>query len=395
VDQSLEVTVLLPCRNEAATIQGCVAQAREFLERSGIAGEVVVVDNGSQDDSAALAAAAGARVVHEPEAGYGSALNTGIGAAGGRYVIMGDADASYDLANLDPYVARLRQGAELVVGNRFLGGIEPGAMPLLHRWLGNPALSWLGRRLFHVPLGDFHCGLRGFETTKVRALGLRTTGMEWASELIVRAAMEGLAICEVPTTLARDGRPGRPHLRTWSDGWRHLRFLLLLSPRWLFLYPGIALTLLGLTLTTILTITPIEIGGVGFDVATLLYSVALTLLGSQLLAFAAITRALSARLGLPTSGHRHASPTTDAEPRSARWTLERGLAAGTMLLVAGGALALISIERWRATGFAELDPRSIIRLVAPTVLLLLLGAQTVAASLLRSVLSVATRDGAR
>src|SRR5687767_10394655 len=236
-----ELTVLMPCLDEAETVGRCVAKARGFLERAGIQGEVLVVDNGSSDGSVRLAEQAGARVVQERRRGYGNALRSGIEQARGRFVVMGDADDSYDFSALDPFLERLRAGADLVIGNRFQGGIAARAMPPLHRYLGNPVLTGIGRLFFRSPVGDFHCGLRGFRRDAIVALGLSTEGMEFASEMVVRATVEGLRIVEVPTTLAPDGRSRRPHLRTFRDGWRHLRFLLLFSPRWLFLYPGVIL----------------------------------------------------------------------------------------------------------------------------------------------------------
>ena len=237
-----ELTILMPCLNEAATVARCVAKARGFLERAGIDGEVLIADNGSDDGSRVLAERAGARVIEVAARGYGAALTGGIAAARGRSIIMGDADDSYDFARLEGY--------PLVMGNRFRGGIQKGAMPLLHRYLGNPVLSFVGRLLFRAKVGDFHCGLRGFDREAVRSLNLKTTGMEFASELVVKASLAGWRIAEVPTTLHPDGRGRPPHLRSWRDGWRHLRFLLLFSPRWLFLYPGLALLAVGIALTT-------------------------------------------------------------------------------------------------------------------------------------------------
>jgi len=285
-----ELTILMPCLNEAATVGSCVAKARGFLERAGIAGEVLVADNGSEDGSSALAQQAGARVVQVAERGYGAALAAGIAAARGRYVIMGDADDSYDFSRLEPFVDKLRQGYPLVVGNRFKGGIRPGAMPPLHRYLGNPVLSFVGRLFFGAGVGDFHCGLRGFDRAAVRSLDLRTPGMEFASELVVKAALAGWRIAEVPTTLHPDGRGRPPHLRSWRDGWRHLRFLLLFSPRWLFLYPGLVLLVLGVALTTALYFAPLRVFGAGLDIHSMLYASAAALLGMQLCLFALFAR---------------------------------------------------------------------------------------------------------
>src|SRR5437667_130333 len=293
-----EVTILMPCLNEAATVGNCVAKARGFLARAQITGEVLVADNGSRDGSRAVAEQAGARVVDVAERGYGAALAGGIAAARGRYVIMGDADDSYDFGRLEGFVARLREGYPLVMGNRFQGSIGKGAMPLLHRYLGNPVLSFVGRLLFRAPVGDFHCGLRGFDRDAVRSLDLRTRGMEFASELVVKAALAGWRIAEVPTALQPDGR-GRPsHLRSWRDGWRHLRFLLLFSPRWLFLYPGLALLALGMALTTALYFAPLHFLGAGLDIHSMLYASAGALLGMQLCLFALFARVSAQNSGL-------------------------------------------------------------------------------------------------
>ena len=366
----MELTILMPCLNEAETLDRCITNAFQFLRTSGICGEVVVADNGSTDGSPEIARRLGARVVEVPGRGYGAALNGGIAAAKGTYVIMGDADASYDFSNLGDFVESLRSGNDLVMGNRFAGGIEDGAMPWHHRWIGNPVLSWVGRLFFRIPVRDFHCGLRGFKRERVVDLGLHTTGMEWASELVVASAFAGLKISEVPTTLAPDGRSRPPHLRSFHDGWRHLRFLLLYSPRWLFLYPGILMFSVGLGATAALTIGPVEIGGVGLDIGTLLLAVSCTIVGYLALWFAVISRDFAAREGfLPSS------------PRSnfvkQVWSLERGLFVGTLLLLIGGFLTVVSFLRWRAVGYGALDGAETIRTVAPAVLGLVLGTQTI------------------
>lgn len=377
------LTVLMPCRDESRTVERCVRDATDFLVRRGLEGEVLVVDNGSQDGSAALAAQAGARIIRVERPGYGNALNAGIAAAHGRFTIMADCDGSYDLKQLDGILDRLIDGDDLVIGDRFAGGIAPGAMPWLHRHLGNPALSWLGRRLFGIRVRDLHCGLRGFRTERVRALTLRTTGMEWASEVVIVAAARGLRIGEVPVTLGPDGRDGPPHLRTWSDGWRHLRLMLLMSPRWLFLYPGLVTSAIGFTGTVVLSITPIEIGRFGLDIATLLYATALTMVGHSLLCFAAISERFADRLGLGDASRRTTRDWTF-------WHLERGLATGGLLMLAGLVLAVASLARWWAAGFAELDPTTTVRIVAPAVLGLMLGVQTIFSSLLLSVMGLPT-----
>src|SRR3954452_4523414 len=272
----------MPCLDEAETLQVCVEKARGFLERSGISGEVVVADNGSTDGSQAIAVAAGARVIPVARRGYGSALITGIRGARGRFVIMGDADDSYDFSDLSAFVRELRAGADLVMGNRFAGGIEDGAMPPLHRFLGNPVLSLIGRLFFHTPIRDFHCGLRGFDRAKMLGLNLHTTGMEFASEVVVRSVLAGYRVEEVPTTLSRDGRSRPPHLRSWRDGWRHLRFLLLYSPRWLFLIPGLVLFIASTLLALWLIPGGRHVGGAVLDIHTLLVATFLAIAGYQI-----------------------------------------------------------------------------------------------------------------
>src|SRR6267154_1346802 len=261
--EDMELSVVMPCLNEKATVGVCVKKALNAMERHGIRGEVIVADNGSTDGSREIAAQFGARVVPIEARGYGSALRGGITAARGRFVLMGDADDSYDFSQLDLFVGKLREGNDLVMGNRFQGGILPGAMPPLHRYLGNPVLTGIGRLFFKSPVGDFHCGLRAFRRDAIERLDLRTHGMEFASEMVVKATAFGLRVTEIPTTLSPDGRDRAPHLRTWRDGWRHLRFLLLYSPRWLFLYPGMALFVLGAVVSTLLLPGPVMIGNVG------------------------------------------------------------------------------------------------------------------------------------
>jgi len=380
----LLLTVLMPCRDESATVARCVQDALGFIARRDIDGEVLVVDNGSQDDSAEAARVAGARVVEALEPGYGNALNVGIAAARGRFTIMADCDGSYDLTRLDTMLDRLLDGDDLVVGDRFAGGISADAMPWLHRRVGNPLLSWLGRRLFGVRIRDLHCGIRGFDTEQVRGLDLRTTGMEWASEVIILAAHRDLRIGEVAVTLGPDGRDGPPHLRTWSDGWRHLRLMLLLSPRWLFLYPGAVAFSIGLVGVVVLSLGPVRIGRFGFDIATLLYAAALTMLGHSLLWFAAVSQRFAGRLGLGDAGQR-------AHLWWPGWRLERGMATGALLAAAGTGLAVASLQRWRAADFAEVDPTVTVRLVVPAVLSLVLGAQTIFSSLLLSIMGLPTR----
>jgi glycosyltransferase involved in cell wall biosynthesis len=375
-----ELTILMPCLNEAATVGTCVAKARQFLDRAGIAGEVLVADNGSDDGSPAAAERAGARVVQVAERGYGAALAGGIAAARGRYVIMGDADDSYDFARLDGFVDKLREGYPLVMGNRFRGGIRKGAMPLLHRYLGNPVLSFVGRLLFRARVGDFHCGLRGFDREAIGRLNLKTRGMEFASELVVKAALAGWRIAEVPTTLHRDGRGRSPHLRSWRDGWRHLRFLLLFSPRWLFLYPGVILLTLGIGLTTALYFTPLQFLGAGLDIHSMLFSSAGALLGMQLCLFA-----LFARVSAQNTGLLPRRPPVDRLLETL--TLERGLLLGLSLAACGIVWSAAAFWHWRAAAFGALDPRVVMRDTIPATSLMIGGMEIMLASFLLSLLN--------
>jgi len=375
----LELTILMPCLDEAATVATCVAKARGFLQRAAVEGEVLVADNGSRDGSAALAEAAGARIVRVAERGYGAALRAGLEAARGRYVIMGDADDSYDFSRLDGFLEKLRAGYPLVMGNRFRGGIRPGAMPLLHRYLGNPVLSFIGRLFFRTGVGDFHCGLRGFERAAALSLDLRTPGMEFASELVVKAALAGWRVAEVPTTLDPDGR-GRPsHLRSWHDGWRHLRFLLLFSPRWLFLYPGLALLAVGILLTAALYFAPLRIRGAGLDIHTMLYAASATLLGLQLCLFA-----LFARVSAQNAGLLPRQPAL--EKLLAAFSLERGLLFGLATVVLGLGWSAAAFWDWREAGFGALDPRVVMRDTIPASALIVGGMEIMLASFLLSVL---------
>jgi len=380
----MELTVVLPCLNEAETLAVCIRKAKASIEGLGIDGEVVIADNGSTDGSQDIARAEGARVVDVPIRGYGAALTAGIADAEGEFVIMGDADDSYDLSNLGPFVEALRGGADLVMGNRFAGGIEPGAMPALHRYLGNPVLTAIGRILFRSPVKDFHCGLRGFRREAILELDLRTTGMEFASEMVVKATLNKLNIVEVPTTLSPDGRSRAPHLRTWRDGWRHLRFLLLYSPRWLFLYPGMILFLVGLFLGGVLLTGPIQIGEYALDVSALVYAMAAVLIGFQAMLFAAFSRAFVANEGLmpPSPGMQKAFKVLN---------LERGLIIGLLLLIVGVALAIYGFIHWGSSDFGALDARDAIRLAIPAATLSVLGFQTIMGSFFLSVLGLSRR----
>lgn len=375
----------MPCLNEAATLPACIQKARAFLDRAGVAGEVLVSDNGSTDGSQAIAEAHGARVVHAPQRGYGAALMNGIAHARGRYVVMGDADDSYDFSRLDAYLAALRGGAELVMGNRFQGGIAPGAMPFLHRYLGNPVLSFIGRLFFRVPIGDFHCGLRGFSREAVLKLGLVTPGMEFASEMVAKAALAGLRLAEVPTTLQPDGRGRPPHLRTWRDGWRHLRFLLLFCPRWLFLYPGLLLASSGAVGLALLTMGPLQLLGVGLGVHSQLYMGAATILGAQLVQLAFLTKWLGVLSGIV--------PVPAWLVRSQRYlSVELGLLAGAGAFLLGLVWSLRLVFDWGLTGFGALDPLDAMRYAIPAVTLMILGVQAAAGAMFAAALHFGIRS---
>jgi glycosyltransferase involved in cell wall biosynthesis len=380
----LELTILMPCLNEVETIATCVRKARGFLERAGIAGEVLVADNGSSDGSVEVARHAGARVVRVAQKGYGNALLGGLRAAHGRFVIMGDADDSYDFSQLDLFIDRLRANNTLVVGHRFRGGIRRGAMPALHRYLGNPLLSFAGRLFFSSRVGDFHCGLRGVDRAAALELGLSSPGMEFASEMIVRATLAGWRIAEVPTTLSPAGRSRPPHLRTWRDGWRHLRFLLMMTPRWLMLYPGAALIIVGTTAEVALLRGTLIIHNVGFDIHSMLYAAGATVLGLQLVLFSLLARTIGVVKNLlPMS------------PSLARFlqvfTLERGILLGLSLVAGGFALAVYSVASWAEVRLGALEPTEMMRKTIPSVTLMLSGAEIFFASFLLGFIDVRAR----
>ena len=364
----IELTILMPCLNESRTLPTCIAKARRFIEQSGIAGEVLIADNGSTDGSQAIAREAGARVVDVPVKGYGAALQAGIAAARGRFVVMGDSDDSYDFSDLGGFVATLRDGAALVMGNRFAGGIRPGAMPKLHRYLGNPVLSFVGRLFFRSPVRDFHCGLRGFDRDTMLALDLQSDGMEFASEMVVKATLAGLRIEEVPTTLSPDGRDRPPHLRSWRDGWRHLRFLLIHAPAWLFMYPGVALLTGGVAVSTVLAIQPIVLPWFTLDIHTLLYISAAACLGLQMVLFAAVSSSHAVAIGI-----------LPRMPAGLAWmrraTLERALLVGLALLAIGLALAIYSVVLWSKDRFHATDPATLMRIAIPAAMFMLAGSQ--------------------
>jgi len=374
------LTILMPCLNEAETLDTCIHKAKVFMESHGINGEIVVADNGSTDGSQSIARNAGARVVDVPVKGYGSALMGGIEAAQFKYIIMGDADDSYDFTNLESFVEALTAGADLVVGNRFKGGILPGAMPFLHRYLGNPLLSWLARLFFQSSVGDFHCGLRGFKKQAILSLNLQTTGMEFASEMVVKATLQGLKISEVPTSLYPDGRTRAPHLRTWSDGWRHLKFLLLYSPRWLFLYPGIFLTILGIFASGLLLPGPLTIGTIKLDIDTLLYACLLIIVGVQSIIFSIFSYVFGVNSNLLP---RDAL----ADTLIKRIGLEKGLLISVLMILLGLASSLGALIYWSQNLFGDIDPSFSMRWVIPGAVLFTLGFQTFFASFFIGILN--------
>ncbi len=374
-----ELSVVLPCLNEELTVGTCVSKAVRFLKEHQVSGEVIVADNGSTDRSVEIAVANGARVVHVPQRGYGSALRGGFEAARGRFIIMADSDDSYDLLNLAPFLEKLREGYDLVMGNRFKGGIKKGAMPWHHRYIGNPILSFLGKLFFHSPINDFHCGLRGFTKSAVEKMALQTTGMELASEIVIKAAILGMKVTEVPTTLSPDGRNRPPHLRSFRDGWRHLRFLLLFSPSWLFLYPGALLVLVGGLLSVALFFGPVDIGFRYIDFHTFIAAGSLTYLGLNLISFAAITRVYAFHHGL-----------LPRPPRLFRLfrflDLEKGLLAGTFLALVG--LGLLIHALTLSSQFEQIGFDNSVRLVFGGSLALVSGAQVIFTSFVLSMLRV-------
>lgn len=380
--KDIELSIVMPCLNEAETLAICITKANNWLKNNDVKGEVVIGDNGSTDGSQKIATDLGARVINVPTKGYGSALMGAIEASYGKYVIMGDSDDSYDFGNLTLFVQELRNGYDLVMGNRFRGGVAKGAMPFLHRYLGNPVLSFIGRLFFGSKARDFHCGLRGFRQDIVSVLNLRTTGMEFASEMVVKATIFNLKITEVPTTLSPDGRSRPPHLRTWRDGWRHLRFLLIYSPRWLFLIPGVFLMLFGFILSLLIIQKPLNIiGNIQLDTNTLLYAGAFMIVGFQAFIFGIFTRAYAEQAGF--------LPQND---KLIRWleivSLEKGLIAGLIIFFAGIFGTFHSLTLWNKVHFGQLDYPSILRIVIPSVVAIILGLQTILSSFFISVLNV-------
>lgn len=376
-----ELSVVMPCLNEAETLATCIKKAQGFFEREQVNGEVVIADNGSTDGSQEIARNLNARVVDVAEKGYGNALIGGITAANGTYVMMGDADDSYDFSNMMPYLLKLREGYDLVMGNRFKGGIEKGAMPFLHKYLGNPVLSFIGRLFFNSKIGDFHCGLRGFSKEAFTRMELKTTGMEFASEMIVKASLKDMKIAEVPTTLSPDGRSRPPHLNTWRDGWRHLRFLVLYSPKWLFYYPGFILFFLGFIASAVLVYNPVTIGSVTFDVHTLLFTAVSLLIGFQFIVFYGLTKVFTVENGL--------LPKSKNYDRQFQFiNLEKGLIVGAVLIIVGVVLSILAYNYWHDLNFGDITNSNTLRIVIPAVTTMLLGVQVILFSLFFSILGL-------
>lgn len=366
---TIELSIVLPCLNEAETLETCLRKARKSLDDLGVVGEIVVADNGSTDGSQEIARNCGARVVDVPRRGYGAALAAGFAAAEGTYVLMADADDSYALEDIGGFLESLRAGNELVMGNRFQGGIEKGAMPFLHKYLGNPLLSKIGKLFFRIPVGDFHCGMRAFRRDKILELGLRTSGMEFASEMVVRASLAHVKMAEVPTTLRPDGRTRAPHLRTWRDGWRHLRFLLAFSPRWLLFYPSMALNLVGLLGMVWLAFGPQAIGDVGFGVQTMLAFATMFIIGLQGVGLAVMARSYAAQLGLLPA------PSGRLMQRLVVTSFERGLVTGLLVVLVGIACFVVAVVNWGAAGFGALDVMDTMRVPILGMVLIVSGFQ--------------------
>jgi glycosyltransferase involved in cell wall biosynthesis len=382
----MDLSILMPCLNEAETVATCVRKARLGLERAGVRGEVLIADNGSTDGSVAIAEKAGARVVAVKEKGYGSALRGGVEAARGKWVIMGDADDSYDFSQIEAFLEKFREGYDLVMGCRLPSGggtIAPGAMPWKNRWIGNPSLSFIGRLLFKCPARDFHCGLRGFTREAYDKMELITTGMEFASEMVIKATLKSLRITEVPITLHPDGRSRPPHLKPWRDGWRHLRFMLIYSPRWLFLMPGLGLAILGLVSGAALAVRPLQVGGIAFDTGTLAVASLFVIIGEQLVAFALFTKVFAISEGLL--------------PQDAKFlnifryfSLEKGIVLGLLLLLLGLGLLGHAFWIWKEARFGNLPFGENLRRLIPAVTLIALGIQTVFSSFFLSILGLRT-----
>jgi len=378
----MELTILMPCLNESETLAICIQKARSFLQRNGIDGEVLIADNGSTDGSKEIAVSEGARVVDVSDKGYGNALIGGINAAKGKYIIMGDVDDSYDFVNMEPFVEKLREGYDLVMGNRFKGGIAEGAMPFLHRYLGNPVLSFIGRLFFNIKTGDFHCGLRGFNADRIKMLKLHTPGMEFASEMVVKSSLFKYKMAEVPTTLKKDGRSHPPHLHTWRDGWRHLVFLLMYSPKWLFLIPGLIILILSIIGFGVLSVKMLYLKNIGIDIHTLTYLGFAIILSYQIILFALLSKFYAVNQGLIPVRHQFMKVFKF-------FTLEKGLVTGLILFFAGLVFSIILFKYWADKDFGNItDFSHTFRLLIPSVILMALGIQTIFSSFILRIIGI-------
>jgi glycosyltransferase involved in cell wall biosynthesis len=376
---AIELTIVMPCLDEAETLAVCIEKAQRFLAENNVVGEVLIADNGSTDGSQKIATDLGARVVPVAARGYGAALIGGIAAAKGKFVAMGDADDSYDFLSLMPFLVKLRAGADLVMGNRFTGGIGPGAMPPLHRYLGNPVLSFLGRLFYNIKIGDFHCGLRAFSRDAILSLNLNTPGMEFASEMVVKASLQDLRIEDVPTKLVKDGRSRPPHLRSWRDGWRHLKFLLIFAPNWLFMIPGLILMALGLLGLGLLVPGDAQLGEITLGVHSLLYSAAFVLMGVQIVSFAYLARLFGIREGFWPQSAR-------MKTASALINVESGSLVGLALLICGGVTAFLAVSQWAGANYGAMKVESLMRLAIPSFLMASVGLQCVFTSFFAGLL---------
>lgn len=376
----MELTILMPCLNEAETLERCIAKAKTFLQENNIVGEILIADNGSTDGSREIAERCGARVVEISSRGYGAALTGGCNAAKGTYVIMGDADDSYDFLHLMPFVEKLREGYDLVMGNRFRGGIEKGAMPWLHRYIGNPVLSFIGRLFFPSKIGDFHCGLRGYNRERILALDLQTTGMEYASEMVVKCTLHDYKMTEVPTTLSPDGRSRPPHLRSWHDGWRHLKFLLMHCPNGLFLYPGLILMGIGFLIMLLLVLGPLTIGNVTFDIHTLLYGAAFILVGATAVEFCMFTKIYAA--------NTHYIPMTKSIKKVSEFSTEKGVLIGIILFLLGLIVTIAAVCYWSNTAFGGLNPAFVMRITIPALVFMQLGIELIFGGFFIGILNI-------
>lgn len=381
----MQLTILMPCLNEVETLALCINKANEWILSSNIQAEVLIADNGSTDGSQVVAESLGARVISVSQRGYGSALFHGSMEAKGEWIIMGDSDGSYDFSKLDLFIQKFQEGSDLVMGNRFLGGIAPGAMPWKNRYLGNPVLTWVGRVLFKCPVKDFHCGLRGYRKDAFLRMDLRTTGMEFASEMVIKATFLGMHIAEVPTSLSKDGRLRPPHLRPWRDGWRHLRFMLLFSPRWLFLIPGAIIFLISIFAYLLLLRGPVWIGSIGFDVHTLFYAEAGLVIGFLAMALGVVTRMFGMREGL-LQDHSLLEGLRNSP------ILEIGGAIGILMIFGGLYWGGCALMAWSSIKFSSLTPGALLRTISLSTTLVMLGGIVLTTSLILGFLTLPTRE---